>query len=340
MTKLVLTKNIAQDIAEAVELFLVRDPRRIKELMLEHMGQDYDIRLIRETMDRMASLQILQKPKFPKANHVSEKPHHKWYFDLIDLKGGSFASGWLLTIIDHYTRYAWVVYMQNKKKSTTLKAFKPIYKKYSPDELIADQGPEFIDINKMHAIKYGDPGNHYNNAPIERFNRTIIEKINQEFTIGKLNKANWKKRLSSIVSVYNHTIHSATKQRPIDILEGYPDVKSSFRGKVGRFKLRKGDPVRLVMETNQFTKKSRTHTLSKKVYRFVAMQDGLYLLNDGKVYRQRYIQPVKEPFTVIGALPRPKQKAKKKRTIEAEIPVAQPIRRSTRNRVLPKRYRD
>ena len=256
--------------------------------LYEYLKHSISKEKIKEIVSRLAATQTTVKLKFPKATHQSTFPDHKWYFDLIDLKGASLRPrGFLLTIIDHYSRYAFVRYLKDKQAKTVYDAFKPIYDKHRPLHLIADKGSEWSLINKFHNIHYGKPGNKYDNSPIERFNRSILEKLKLYFL---LNSAKgWKDNLQNLIDSYNNEVHSATKEKPKHIYSG--KKHSKFIHKTGRWNLSPGDNVRLVLDKNKFSKGAREATLGD-LHKFIRITNGLYELDNGKLYKQREIYPV------------------------------------------------
>ena len=127
-----------------------------------------------------------------------------WCADLIIMppeKGYKY----ILTILDGFTRFAFVVPLKDKKGITIFKAFKHVIKesKRRPDKLWVDQGKEFYNENMYKLFKYrksdieekDDKGEYKNkiysvfntskNPVIERFNRTLTSKIWKEFSIKK-----------------------------------------------------------------------------------------------------------------------------------------------------------
>ena len=99
--------------------------------------------------------------------------------DLLELRHSAKENkglGLLLTIIDAYTRYAWAVAIQDKKKDTVLNAFKSVIDKLEekPLNVISDLGLEFKNAAfekycKDNNIKHHFPYTFMHAAIIERF---------------------------------------------------------------------------------------------------------------------------------------------------------------------------
>ena len=110
---------------------------------------------------------------------------------------------YILTVMDGYTRYVWCVPLKNKKGETVANAFKEIMKKSKrkPNKLFVDEGKEFYNQHMFELFKFkkkdvlekDENGEYKNqiysvfnaskNPVIERFNRTITNKLWKKFSI-------------------------------------------------------------------------------------------------------------------------------------------------------------
>ena len=190
--------------------------------------------------------------------------------DLVDVsKYARFNKGnhFLLTIIDVYSRYAWVVPVKNKSALNVLEAFKSMNQ--IPKNLWVDEGKEFFNSSfKLFNIKNGINMYHtyseIKGAFIERFNRTLKEKI-EKYLDSNRTKV-YIDELPAIVKKYNETKHSITKETPTDIYFGnsIPDQYKVIEEKEGRFKV--GDYVRLNRSKSLF-EKGYTYRFTKEVYK-------------------------------------------------------------------------
>ena len=95
----------------------------------------------------------------------------------------------MLNVIDVFSKYAWSIPLKDKKGETVTEAFKTIVKNYDrlPKFLWVDQGKEFYNKNmnewleKNNITRYSTYGEH-KSAVVERFNRTLKEKMWMRFT--------------------------------------------------------------------------------------------------------------------------------------------------------------
>ena len=189
---------------------------------------------------------------------------------------------YILTVLDGYTRYAWCVPLKDKKGETVSNAFKEIMKKSNrkPNKLWVDQGKEFYNEHMYKLFKFKkedilekDKNGEYKNKIysvfnasknpiIERFNKTLTNKLWKQFTIqgnaesGSKNHQKWLKILPGIVKKYNNTIHKTINTTPslastdpslVNIKIDLPD--SNEKPKFGI-----GDRVRIFKYKNRFEK--------------------------------------------------------------------------------------
>ena len=143
-----------------------------------------------------------------------------WTADLVDMQPYSrWNRGYkyLLTVLDVFSKYAWVVPIKDKKGETITKAFKVIVGKRKPVYLWTDKGTEFYNSNfkeylKENGITLYSTQNVEKSSVIERFNRTLKSKMFKQFTIQ--NSTVFTDILPQIVEEYNNTYHSTIKMTP------------------------------------------------------------------------------------------------------------------------------
>ena len=108
----------------------------------------------------------------------------QWQADLVDVNALSRHNKgirFLLTCIDIFSKYAWVVPLKDKKGSTMVKALSQILSKRKPTKLQTDKGSEFFnrDVKKLlkeHEVHLFATQNETKASVVERFNRTFKEK--------------------------------------------------------------------------------------------------------------------------------------------------------------------
>lgn len=285
-----MTETVRSRVLAFVRKTGQRNPRKVAAALKLSQKE------VAAVLQKSASLQKTKRLKFPRVQHDSFFPGQKLYFDLIDLKGGQIpGKGFILTVLDHYSRFAWAHHIKNKKAASVWRKFGPVYDEVRPQYLIADKGPEWAQIHKIHPIRYGDPDNKGDTAPIERLNRTLLELL---LVVVELEEEDGGKRslqemLDDVVQSYNETEHTATKKTPKSIFQGKKLSESDPQRNY--WKAKPGDKFRIVLAHGRFAKKARAQKLSDEVLDFVKYTHGYYGLSDGKTYSVTDIYPVKAP---------------------------------------------
>ena len=109
--------------------------------------------------------------------------------DLVDMSNLSSANKnyrYLLVCIDVFSRLAFVVPMKNKTSNTIVESFKEVLDLVEPTTINCDNGSEFINqsfkdllIKRGITIAYGNVQDHHKLGIVDRFVRTLREKINK-----------------------------------------------------------------------------------------------------------------------------------------------------------------
>ena len=164
----------------------------------------------------------------------------------------------LLSVIDIYSKYAWVVPLNDKKGVSFVNAFQSILNKSNrkPNKIWVDKGSEFYDRSmkswlEKNGIEMYSAHNEGKSVVAERFIRTIKNKIYKHTT--SISKNVCIDKLDDIVNKYNNTKHRATKMKPIDVKDNtYIDFGKEVNDNDPNFKV--GDHVRISKYKKQFSK--------------------------------------------------------------------------------------
>ena len=187
-----------------------------------------------------------------------------WAMDLISLmayKDQNRGYNYLLTILDVYSRYAFVRPLKTKTGKEIYTALKSVFtsNKVTPNKVWVDQGGEFYNstVKKLLKDKGTEMYSTYGKdkvSMIERFNRTLLKKLNIKFT--EQGNEQWFHLAPLLVKTYNETPHRGIRyERPIDVWENQELLEIHdvpLKKSVKKFKV--GDKVRISLAKTTFGK--------------------------------------------------------------------------------------
>jgi hypothetical protein len=202
---------------------------------------------------------------------------------------------YILVVIDIYSRFAQARAMTNRKNETILKNLKDIIdvmglpKKFSCDNEFATK--EFENYCDKHDIDvvFSEPNDIQKNSVVERLNRTIASLL-QKYRVST-DKYDWNKYLPDIIHNYNNSYHSTIKNTPEKIFNEGEKNKQTIYVSIPKFKI--GDKVRLKIFKSIFSKGDQL-TYSKEFYFIEKIENGKYLLSNGKLYSSNKIRKVND----------------------------------------------
>ena len=167
-------------------------------------------------------------------------------------------SRFLLSVIDIFSKYVWVVPLKDKKGISIVKAFQSILKQSNrkPNKIWVDKGSEFYNayfkkwLQDNNIVMYSTY-NEGKSVVAERFIRTLKSKIYKYMT--SISKNVYIDKLDDIANEYNNTYHTTIKMKPIDVKDNtYINADKEINNKDPKFKA--GDRVRISKYKNIFTK--------------------------------------------------------------------------------------
>lgn len=202
---------------------------------------------------------------FPRRKTIVDEIDEQWQIDLVDTKKFKYQNShfqYLLCCIDVLSKYAWVEPLKDKTARSCAEAFKKIFSEgRTPKYIYSDWGNEFKGECKALFIKHGitqlDTKSDNKASIVERFNRTLKERIERYFTFSK--KKQYMTVLKQLVFSYNRTKHSAIDMAPVNVTESnIKQVKKSLYGDEDdyhvHFEFKVGDYVRLAVDKSIFDK--------------------------------------------------------------------------------------
>ena len=156
---------------------------------------------------------------------ISKAPMEILAVDYIGPLPESQGYKYLLTAVDTYSRYPFVIPVRNLSAATLITKMKEIFCYCGfPDALLSVRGTQFMSnefcdflsdlgIKKLTTNAYHPQGN----GICERFNGTIQKFIFSYLEENALTKNQWLRAIPAALLNYRTTVHKATGVRPVDI---------------------------------------------------------------------------------------------------------------------------
>ena len=205
----------------------------------------------------------LHKPvikEFNKRKVYSQFKYDIWGVDLADMQSLSKKNKvikYLSCAIDLYSKYAFVIPLEDKKGISVTNGFNKIIKQSNrkPNKIWVDQGGEFYNnvfkkwLSDNDIIMYSTY-NEGKSVVAERFIRTLKKKLYKHMTA--IGKNVYYDVLDDAVNKSNNTKHSTIKMKPIDVGNNKRVYIDEHNEKLSRFKV--GDRVRISKFKNIFAK--------------------------------------------------------------------------------------
>ena len=186
-----------------------------------------------------------------------------WQADLADLSSIAKYNDrykFLLTCIDVFSKYAWVIPLKNKSSKSIVAAFTKIFEKRKPSNLQTDKGSEFLNESAQKLFKdnsinfYTTENEDIKAAVVERFNRTLKTRMWKYFTFK--GKHRYVDGLDDLLYSYN-SFHRTIKMTPSEVNKENEAMilKLNYIPKKSpKWLLNVGDKVRISKARRQFKK--------------------------------------------------------------------------------------
>ena len=165
------------------------------------------------------------KRKFTTRMYKTSGANDLWQMDLMEMipyARINAGNRYILTCIDVFSRFARAEAVKTKDAVTVCAAIrKMLTKTTSPRHVQTDLGKEFYNktvqaLFRKHKINHYTVESQFKAAVVERFNRTLRERLNRFFTHQRNKK--WVMVLPKIIHAYNHASHrSLTGKCPVDL---------------------------------------------------------------------------------------------------------------------------
>lgn len=263
-----------------------------------------------EKQQVVAELHAGARKNFPRRSYVMVGINDTFQADLVEMipySNQNRGYRYILMVLDVFSKRAWAKELKNKTGEEVTKAMSDIFDKnpnHIPRNIHTDQGREFYNqhfqrLMQKHGINHYSTFSKMKASIVERFNRTILNKIWKQFSLQGSHK--WLNHLQPIIKQYNSTVHRTIKKRPIDVNEKnqndllrtvYKRNQSVNADKKNKFKI--GDYVRISKYKTIF-EKGYTPNWSSEIFRvdkILPTEPITYLLidSDGKPIKGCFYQ--------------------------------------------------
>jgi len=191
-----------------------------------------------------------------------------WQADLVIMdKLTKYNKGfrYYLAVIDTFSKVGYAEPVKKKNAEEVTLAFEVILKRAraAPKNLQTDQGTEFFNkrfktLMEKHSINHYHTWSDKKAAIVERWNRTVKERIYKQFT--KENTLNWINILQNVVDGYNSSKHSTIGMAPREVKESNSQIVRQ------RLDVPKTSIKKPKFKLNQWVRLSRYKNIFEKGY--------------------------------------------------------------------------
>ena len=201
-----------------------------------------------------------------------------WAADLIDMQAFSKDNNgitYLLTVIDIFSKFVWIVPLKRKTGQEVANVFSRIIKERRPSKMWVDTGRKIYNKDIQKLVELYSTENEEKSCEIERFNITIKEKMFKYFSANNTRK--YVDVLDLLVDQYNNMIHSSIKVTPKEASRKENENKEwrnlypAFGGKTLGAKFSISDNVRITKKKNLFDK-GYTQRRTEEVFKISKIQ--------------------------------------------------------------------
>ena len=121
---------------------------------------------------------------------------------------------YLPAVIDIFSKYDWLIPLKDKTGKSVASALETIFKEKKAEKMSVDKGKEFYNKDVKDSIKFYSTENEEKSSVVERWIRTMKEKMWKYFSANFTNV--YMDALPDLVREYNNTRHSSIKMTPVN----------------------------------------------------------------------------------------------------------------------------
>lgn len=266
---------------------------------LKAQGVKVKLKDVKAVLEKQLVTQVykpIDKPKKERFNTIwAKRVREQYQADLLDMKTYTKFNKnfrYLLNVVDVHSRYAYALPLKSKTEEEITPAMEQVFKVMGKPEFLNTDLESAILGKKFQTMLAREGVKHYQHDPvddkrnmslIERFNRTIRDVLVKYFY--SRDTKNWIDILPDLLTNYNSTVHSTTKQEPVKIWEGKADNNQKVN--VPAMLIKVGDTVRILKRYATFTKKSDVKKFTKNEYKVMKIEGNTYHVKNEKGITQR-----------------------------------------------------
>ncbi|MES9880035.1 MAG: DDE-type integrase/transposase/recombinase [Sedimenticola sp.] len=279
------------------------------------------------------------RSKFERRRVVAPFVDYQWDADTANMeyyKKENDGYAYFLLTIDIMSKYVWTVALRSRKAKEMVDAFEQIFERgRQPTRVRSDKGTEFVNkdvkqLLKKEGVEYFATQNIVKASYAERAIKTIKSRIVRYMTRKQTHR--WIDVLPKITESYNKTYHRSIKRAPksvkpkdsVDLwkLQYYPKTVRPVKPRIGKYKYRVGDIVRISFLRRQF-QREYDERWSRELYvvneRFMSDAIPQYELKDyagevviGTFYQNQIKKAYEQDTYLIEKVIRSRKKGKQK----------------------------
>ena len=236
-------------------------------------------KIVKEWTDKQQAIQMNNPVKVGSNNFPRYKKQNKYYEVLF-------------TAINTNTRFAYAYYCRNKDTETILNLLKIMESKTIINSISCDSGTEFTNIKFKEYCKDNDiklyfiTGDGHKLGIINRFHRTLKEKLTQHFTAQ--DTVNWVDAIDDIVYNYNHSVNRGIGIEPYKVNSFIErQIVERAKNKTGQIQsnvitIVVGDKCRIFIEKTIFEDKM-VSKYSNQIYEIIKVNKAsVVIIKDNK----------------------------------------------------------
>jgi transposase-like protein len=199
---------------------------RLQRAIAEETGSRLSDAKVNEWLSEQDA-HTLHKPvrkQFPRNIVFSTQPLSQFQADLCDMQAladKNDGNRYMLTVIDIFSKIAFVRVLKNKGGAEVTRAFESILKEGgAPKKVQTDGGKEFFNktfqkLMKKHNIVHFATGSDLKASVVERFNRTLKERMWRYFTAHNTHR--YIDIVQDLVMGYNNSYHKSIRMKPSEV---------------------------------------------------------------------------------------------------------------------------